>query len=283
MTRARDGFDTGRDRAPGFFPALGSVPGLAHGVSERGGPDFSAPVGAPAHAAAAGELAASIGLGEAAWMRQVHGNTVCTVESGGLQGEADALVTTRPGLALLGRSADCPLVLAAGPLHSATGAGGARPTAREETRAADARAAIDPDTASRAAGIAHASWRGTVLQVAVHMVQALLAASNLRPDELLAAIAPSAGPCCYEVGEEVREAALAGIGPHAGEFFALRESRLFFDLWRANADQLHRLGVPERNIHVAGVCTLCRNDLYPSHRLEGSAAGRFAAAVGWRA
>jgi len=49
-----------------------------------------------------------------AWVRQVHGGVVLRVDEAGLAGEADALVSDRPGLLLRGRSADCPLVLAAG-------------------------------------------------------------------------------------------------------------------------------------------------------------------------
>jgi copper oxidase (laccase) domain-containing protein len=51
-------------------------------------------------------------------------------------------------------------------------------------------------------------------------------------------------------------------------------------LWSANRDQLLRAGVRETNIHISGICTMCANDVFPSHRREGAAAGRFAAAIG---
>ena len=58
------------------------------------------------------------------------------------------------------------------------------------------------------------------------------------------------------------------------------QSPFFLDLWSANRDQLLRAGLREKNIHISGICTMCANDVFPSHRREGAAAGRFAAAIG---
>jgi copper oxidase (laccase) domain-containing protein len=117
---------------------------------------------------------------------------------------------------------------------------------------------------------------GITAAVVRHMVDLGCEASDL-----VACICPSAGPECYEVGDEVRAAALGGIGPHAAAFFrAGPRGRDHLDLWHANVDALTRAGLEPTSIHVAGVCTLCRNDLFPSHRREGEAAGRFAAVVG---
>jgi copper oxidase (laccase) domain-containing protein len=122
---------------------------------------------------------------------------------------------------------------------------------------------------------------------------AQMAALGAEPDGIVACVSPSAGPCCYEVGPEVLKAAVEGIGPHAATFFRAtgrallagqgrQDRKALFDLWSANRDQLLRAGLRERNIHVAGLCTMCRNDLFPSHRREGDAAGRFAAIVARR-
>jgi copper oxidase (laccase) domain-containing protein len=130
--------------------------------------------------------------------------------------------------------------------------------------------------------MAHASWRGTAGGIAERLVESLTECFGVDPVDLVACIAPSAGPCCYEVGAEVRDAAAAGIGAGAGAFFIEREGRLYFDLWEANAEQLRGEGVPDANMHVAGVCTICRSDLFPSVRAEGDGAGRFAAVIGRR-
>jgi YfiH family protein len=163
-------------------------------------------------------------------------------------GCGDGLVTAEPGRGLMGRSADCPIILAV-------------------------------DVSSGAVGMAHASWRGTVGRIASRLVLHMAAAFDANPAATVACICPSAGPCCYEVGGEVLAAATDGIGPHAGEFFEHRGGKLWFDLWSANADELSRAGLRGRNIHVAGICTICRNDLFPSYRVEGIASGRFAAVI----
>jgi YfiH family protein len=223
-------------------------PGWAHGWTTAAGPDFRSPPGAPAHAAAVAGLAAAVGLEDAAWVRQVHGDAVRRAEEPGCRGEADALWSDRPGLGVVGRSADCPLVLVA--------ADGTRPRW----------------------GVAHASWRSTVAGITARLMAALVDAGS-DPTGCRAVICPSAGPCCYEVGEEVREAALAALGAEAAAHFTPRDGRWRFDLWRANVAQLAAAGVPAHRVAVAGICTICDGD-YPSHRREGPRAGRFAAIVG---
>jgi YfiH family protein len=189
-----------------------------------------------------------------AWCRQVHGGTVRIVAASGFQGEADALVTGAPGLGVLGRSADCPLILAAGPAPRAIG--------------------------GWVVGIAHASWRSTLAGVTGRMIEVLQERFAANPATLELGICPSAGPCCYEVGEEVHAAALKALGSQVDACFLRREGQLHFDLWRANTAQLLAAGVPAERIHVAGICTICRHDLFPSHRADGGLAARFTALVG---
>jgi YfiH family protein len=195
------------------------------------------------------QIAAELGLDDVAFLDQVHGGDVLACDAAGQAGSADGLVTARKGLGLLGKSGDCPIVLIA-------------------------------DRRYRATGFAHASWRATVAGIVPNTVGRLVAL-GCTPSDLVACICPSAGPECYEVGPEVRTAALDGIGAHAAAYFHPGpRGRDHFDLWAANVDALKRGGVPAQSIHVAGVCTLCRHDQFPSHRREGDTAGRFAAVIG---
>jgi YfiH family protein len=244
-----------RGRLRGRFPALSTVEGLVHAVTTRGAPSLPGPSTTPRIAKAAAELAHELDLSGCAWMLQVHGAAVRRVRTSGLAGEADALWTTEPDLALLGRSADCPLVLVAE-------AGAPR--------------------SDRVLGIAHASWRSTVAGISARLITAMISEGAADPNSLVVAVGPSAGPCCYEVGEEVRGAMRAKHGAWADAWFAVVAGRLHLDLWRANCDQLLRAGVVLQRIHVAGVCTICRRDLFPSHRADRSDADRFAALLGWR-
>lgn len=226
------------------------------GWTDASGPDFGAPADSPEQAATAAALAAATGLHEAAWVQQVHGGAVLRAEGTGCIGRADALWTDVPGLGVVGRSADCPLVLV----------GGLRPDG------------------SPLAGFAHASWRSTVAGITPALVGALLAA-GAEPGSLRAQIAPSAGPCCYEVRDDVRDAALERLGPGAAPFFTPRPDTgpdaWILDLWSANLTQLMGCGVAPGRIRTAGECTIC-SERYPSYRRQGQAAGRFAAMIGAR-
>ncbi|MDY6914039.1 MAG: peptidoglycan editing factor PgeF [Planctomycetota bacterium] len=230
----------------GRFRALEAMAGLIHAVTTRNGPDPAATarnVSAPV-----GQLADALDLTQIAFCRQVHGNVILPAERPGPTGEADGLVTNVPSLGLMGCSADCPLILAADPVTGAV-------------------------------GMAHASWRGTVRQIAAELILQLVTRFSVNTNDIVICICPSAGVCCYEVGQEIRQAAVDGIGPYAEKFFQQRDEKLYFDLWAANTEQLIRSGVRTENIHVAGVCTICRNDLFPSRRADGEAAGRFVAVV----
>jgi YfiH family protein len=229
----------------GRFAALEAI-GVAHLVTTRRGPDVQQVRHDPA--AAGREIGDTLGLKDAAFLEQVHGGEVVVCEKGGCAGFADGLVTAAKGLALVGKSGDCPIVLIG-------------------------------DRGGRAVGFAHASWRATVAGITPAVVRRMV---DLGCDskDLVACICPSVGPECYEVGGEVRATAVAGIGPHAEAFFRPGPAgKPHFDLWHANTDALIRAGVPPQSIHLSGVCTLCRNDLFPSHRREGAAAGRFAAVI----
>jgi YfiH family protein len=230
----------------GRFAALETA-GAAHLVTTRQGPDVQQVRHDPA--AAGREIARVLGLDDAAFLEQVHGGDVVVCEQGGCAGFADGLVTATKGLALMGKSGDCPIVLIA-------------------------------DKRGHAVGFAHASWRSTVAGITPAVVRRM-AELGCDPGDLVACICPSAGPECYEVGDEVRTAAIQGIGPHAEEFFQRGpRGKLHFDLWRANTDALVRAGLDAQSVHTAGVCTLCRNDVFPSHRREGETCGRFAAVIG---
>ncbi len=237
-------------RQVGRFTSLDSLPTVAHAVTTRNGFDIQMIAENPGGA----RLAETLEVDQLAWCTQVHGRTVLRVDSPGLAGEGDAMITDRRSLALAVRSADCPLILAA-------------------------------DLGGRAVGVAHASWRGTVANITSELITALVNEYGVDAADIIACISPSAGPCCYEVGQDVRRAATEGIGPEAEKYFRNfieRDGRMMFDLWSANSDQLISAGVQPESIHIAGCCTICSNDLFPSYRAEGDSAGRFAAMIALR-
>lgn len=158
--------------------------------------------------------------------------------------DVDALMTDEPGVTLVTFHADCTPVFLADPVR-------------------------------RAVCLIHAGWRGTVQKIAAKAVAAMEKEYGSRPQDLLAAIGPSAGPCCYEVSEEVGQAIEAAGG---GGCLRYKDgnSKPFADLWTANRHMLLAVGVQDAHITVAGECT-CHEERYFSHRRQGGARGSLAA------
>jgi YfiH family protein len=161
---------------------------------------------------------------ELAFLRQVHGARVIEASEPPQElPEADGQVTARQGLGVAVLVADClPIALAA----------------------------------DGAVAMLHAGWRGLASGVIDAGVRALRALSPDAPFQ--AAIGPGAGPCCYEVGEEV----------HA--HFGTRGPTL--DLKGIANEQLQKAGA--RRVHDVGLCTMCRPELFFSHRRDRGVTGR---------
>lgn len=183
--------------------------------------------------------------------RQVHGNAVALVDAshgGQVIPGTDALVTNTPGIFLMLRYADCvPIFL------------------------------YDPK--AQAVALIHAGWKGTLGGVALRTVQTMVEALGCRPADLKAAIGPSIGPCCYEVGPEVVARFLAVFGNYPGLIARpRRDGGGYLNLWLVNAWQLRQAGL--KQIETAFLCTACRTDLFFSHRGEGGNTGRLGAIIG---
>lgn len=221
--------------------ALLEVPGLVHGFGRRR-PLASVESREETRMRVAAALG---GKGRLLSLKQVHGITVAEAPFTGTP-EADAAVATAAGLILGIETADCLPVLLADPGRGLVAA-------------------------------AHAGWRGTAAGIAVHAISALVA-HGARPQDLLAALGPGIGPCCYEVGDELREA----FGPQGEAFFRPgRRARPHLDLRAANRSALEGAGVPRERIHSVDECTSCRGDLYHSYRRDGAGAGRMISFVGF--
>lgn len=168
--------------------------------------------------------------------------------------EADGHFTAEPGLLLAAQTADCIPVLVA-------------------------------DRRQKVVAAFHAGWRGTVQRIVELGVGRLHAECGSRPEDLVAAIGPGAGPCCYAVGEEVIQSFHARFAYAAELFFSIADpvpgsSGLHLDLIEANRRQLLAAGVESDAIRIVGGCTNCRQDLFFSHRGSAGHAGRMMAVIG---
>ena len=184
---------------------------------------------------------------------QVHGSRVATVvrgDGGRVLGDTDALICGVPGLFLLLRFADCVPVFLYAPRQ-------------------------------RAVGLAHAGWKGTLQGIAAKTARAMMNTYGCRPEELWAAIGPAIGPCCFEIGPEVRDSVRTAYADMYDE--VVREQAgpsAHLDLPRLNLLQLRAVGVDE--VEMADLCTMCHRDIFFSHRAGRGITGRFAAIIGLR-
>ncbi len=206
-------------------------------------------------------------------LHQIHSDVVRSFQSApAKQCKGDASATNRPGLLLGVRTADCAPVLV-----------------------------VDPKR--RVVAAIHAGWRGTLQRIVTKAIGQMQMEFACRPQDLLAAIGPTIGGCCYEVGTEVASAFAAKFA-NAAEFFdELRTgdepnplqwlnmmppghqpppNKVLLDLPKANRLQLLEAGVLAQNIFVSDLCTACRCDLLFSYRKEGPRSGRLMSVIGLR-
>jgi hypothetical protein len=209
-------------------------------------------------------------------LRQVHSDIIHHIDS--VPDEVlvgDGLMTSTPGLLLAIQTADCiPIILA--------------------------------DSKRHAIGVFHAGWRGTAKRIVEKGVGEMQRWFGSKPRDLKAAIGPGVHGCCYDVGEEVRDAFESQFSYAASLFREVKESdpvrekypllfltarapghselptKIFLDLVEANRRQLLAAGVPRKAIEGSPLCTSCRTDLLFSYRAEKGKTGRMMSVAGIR-
>lgn len=172
----------------------------------------------------------------AALMGQIHGSNVRIVDESGLYPDTDALLTSRSGLLLGVRVADCVPMLVF-----------------------DARKGV--------IGAVHCGWKPIVSGIVERTVETMRRTWDSDPSNIRAALGPSAGPCCYEIGIEVA----SRLSKHA-----IREhgGRLFADLRSEVVLRLGNAGIFTDRIEADAPCTICGESSFYSHRRDGARSGR---------
>jgi len=250
-------------------------PGLLAGFTIRTGGESEQPYGSfnmglhvgddPGHVVSnRKKLATEVDMPFTAWTcaDQVHGNQVCQVMAAGAGKESlddvikatDGLFTGQKGVLLTSFYADCV------PLYF-----------------------LDP--ASGAIGLAHAGWKGTVGRIAEEMVKSLQHHFQAKPEEMLVAIGPSIGGCCYEVDERIITQVQASAKEWEKAVTASQNDRYMLDLRQLNTSILLESGIASEQIMTTDWCTSCRTDMFFSHRKEAGTAGttgRMASFIGWK-
>ena len=220
------------------FSGLAAL-GLPHLTTTRHFPGVTSPVEAtgPFDAGAQQALrAAGLDFERVSYAKQVHGAQVLRAPTGGgWAGTGDVIATTERGVPLAIFTADCLAITLW-------------------------------DSIARVLVAAHVGWRGTVRDGARAAVRAAVDA-GAGATQLHVAIAPSIGPCCYEVDEPVLREFGEAFGRRARKWFRpAREGHAMLDLWAANEALLAEAGVDPAQIENPRLCTACHPDLLFSYR-----------------
>jgi len=212
-------------------------------------------------------------------LRQIHSSVLVLGAPGDASRQSpwkgDGLMTDEPGLLLGVQTADCIPVLVA-------------------------------DRKRHVVAAFHAGWRGTVKRIVESGIGRMRMEFGSRPEDLIAAIGPGVGPCCYAVGDEVLSSFESQFA-YADELFhevydtdpvRTRYPMLFLtqrapghsnigpslhvNLVEANRRQLLAAGLKANSIHSTGGCTSCHRELFFSHRASQGHAGRMMSVIGIR-
>lgn len=244
-------------------PLLHAVPGVVHAFTTRKGGasrghlaslNLSPRVGDTREALEAnrGRLLAELGRPDAHFLlvKQVHGGDVVEVTRFASRSiEADGVWTRDHAAVLAVLVADCVPILIA-------------------------------SKDGKAVAAVHAGWRGTQARIPARAVERLVA-GGFPAANLVAAIGPAIGPCCFEIGADV-EAALRLAFPTAADAIrAAPEGKRVADLWALNRMTLIDAGVPAANIDVLTTCVSCDVDRFFSHRRDKGETGRQAGVIGF--
>jgi YfiH family protein len=170
-----------------------------------------------------------------ATVKQIHSDIVLVAGHMGCIGEGDALITNDPGITLSIRTADCLPVLIA-------------------------------DGRNRAVAAVHAGWRGVVSGIVPKTIEAMKHQFGTRPEDVVVAIGPGIGRCCFEVGPDV--AAQFGL-----------PGRTKVDLVETISRQLRRNDGTVRQFATANLCTVCDANLFHSYRRNRELAGRLVTTI----
>ncbi len=206
-------------------------------------------------------------------LKQIHSDVIRVFPGPATEScKGDASATNHPALLLAIQTADCvPILL------------------------------VDPK--KRAVAAIHAGWRGTLARITQKAVGQMQFEFGSKPSDLLAAIGPSIGPCCYEVAADFVTKFTAQFADAADYFDEPRSGEepnplqwlnmkppghqpppknVHLDLRKANRSQLVSAGLLSKNIYVSDLCTACHTSLLFSHRREGPLSGRLMSAIGLR-
>ena len=147
-------------------------------------------------------------------------------------------------------------------------------------KTADCLPALIVDESQKVISAVHCGWRGTSKRVVQKVIQRMKDDYGCNPASLLVALGPCIRHECYEVGEDVYQSFMQeGLSTEFFRNHPLRRRKYLFDLKRANLSQMVSVGIEEKNVFSADICTHCHESL-PSFRRDKDKAGRTLSFIG---
>lgn len=137
---------------------------------------------------------------------------------------------------------------------------------------ADCQAVILLDPIAKVAAAIHSGWRGSVQNIVSKTVKQMILDFGTKPENILAGISPSLGPCCAYFTNPFEEL------PQNLHAYILPDNHSI-DFWAYTNHELQTMGLKPGNIETAKLCTKCHSDLFFSYRAERENPGRMAALI----
>ncbi|MEE1238737.1 MAG: peptidoglycan editing factor PgeF [Acutalibacteraceae bacterium] len=200
---------------------------------------------------------AGININHLVLSRQTHTNNVIKVTEEDIgKGifkdsftDVDGLITDKKGVALVTQYADCTPLLFCDPVK-------------------------------KVIATSHAGWRGTVKEIGKVTVGKMVSDYGCKAEDIIAAIGPAIGVCCYEVDDpviaEFKKIPYLNLN---NIVFPKEDGKYMLDLKEANRQILVNAGISPDNIDVADLCTCCNSAELHSHRATGGKRGNLAAII----
>lgn len=187
-------------------------------------------------------------------VRQVHGTEVKIIDKQSTKlvsnEKYDGLLTNKKGIALCTYHADC------APIYFY-------------------------DKNKKVIGLAHSGWKGSLNNISSSMILMMKKEYGSKVEDVLVAVGPSIGDCCYEVKDDVASLFEKTFSNAFNKGIIIkRENKIYLNLWKANKLNLLNLGIKKENIKLSEVCTSCNIDKFFSYRKEKGTKNRMIAAIG---
>lgn len=136
------------------------------------------------------------------------------------------------------------------------------------------------DPVNKVVAIAHSGWRGTVKKIGEKVISDMIMRYNSNIDNIIIAIGPSIGGCCFEVGKEVYdEFCSMDCLPLDNWVSKTKTDKYFIDMWKVIENMFLKIGVKPQNITIADICTKCNSDIFFSHRATNGKRGSMAGII----